>query len=396
MACLSASVLMAKPGIVKTRDGRTLEGDVTEKSEGVVVTLRGIPTTIARDNIDSVQYVGTIEEQYKKKVAELPKTPTAKDHIDLARWLFDNKAYTLAQKEVDAALQLDPNSTEANTLYTTIQSQLRMDRNKIPATPGPGPGPKPPGDVRPPATGGTGAAHTASMHKYLSPDEMNLVKQAEWPGDDNTVKISIGPEVKRKYIATAQENAASFSALSPVEQAKRILADGTADQRKEIKINNDPAPLAEYKKTIQPMILNGCAAAGCHGGTSGGRLFLYGTPDGDAASYTNFYLLTQTTAQVGGAQRMMIDRDYPDQSLLAEFGLPSEITKVSHPEVKGATWRPMFRSQEDPQYKALMKWMGKLARPAPNYGINFSLEAPEPKPEAPVKPDAPVKPAPGK
>jgi hypothetical protein len=43
-----------------------------------------------------------------------------------------------------------------------------------------------------------------------------------------------------------------------------------------------------------------------------------------------------------------------------------------------------------------MKWMGKLARPAPNYGINFSLEAPEPKPDAPVKPDVPVKPAPQK
>src|SRR2546429_567733 len=100
---LSATVLAGKPGIVKTRDGRTLEGDVDEKADGVTVTLRGIPTTITRENVDSVQYTGSIDEQYKERLEKLPKNPTAADHLALARWCFDLKAYELARKEVDAA-----------------------------------------------------------------------------------------------------------------------------------------------------------------------------------------------------------------------------------------------------------------------------------------------------
>ena len=382
MACLSASVVLAKPGIVKTRDGRTLEGDVAEKDDAVIVTLRGIPTSIARNNVDSVQYTGSIEDQYKQKVAHLPKNASAKDHLDVARWLFDSKSYELARKEADAALQLDPNDTDANTLYTTIQSQMRMEHNKLPGTPAtPGTVHKNPTDVKPipvpPA--GQGAPRTAAMHKYLSPEQINLVKQGEWLSDDATVKVTIGGDVKRKFVARLQENAAAFSGLSAQEQAKRILTDGSTDERKEIKIVNDPSPLAEYKKTIQPMILTGCAAAACHGGASGGKLFLYGVPDGDAATYTNFYLISQANAQVGGAERMMIDRSYADKSMIAIFGLPSEVTKSNHPEVKGVTWRPIFRSKDDPQYKTLVKWIDKLKKPDPTYGFTFSLEESEPK-----------------
>ena len=66
---------------------------------------------------------------------------------------------------------------------------------------------------------------TASLHKYLSADQINLIKQAEWPRDDNTVKIALNGDVKRKYVASAQENAAAFNALSPLEQAKKIVED---------------------------------------------------------------------------------------------------------------------------------------------------------------------------
>ncbi len=395
MACLSASVLLAKPGIVKTRDGRTLEGDVTERDDTVVVTLRGIPTSIARENVDSLQYTGSIDEQYKKKLATLPKNPSAKDHLEVARWLFDSKAYELARKETNAALQLDPNDTDANTLYTTIQSQIRLEHSRVPGTTvPPGTTPKPPAEVKPvvPIPPGQGAPHTAAMHKYLAPDQINLLKQGEWLTDDASVKATISGDVRRKFVARMQENASAFSALSAQKQAERILKDGTVEERKEIKMVNDPAPLAEYKKTIQPMILTGCATAACHGGTSGGKLFLYGTPDGDAATYTNYYLITQTNTQVGGAERMMIDRSYSDKSLIALFGLPSEVSKASHPEVKGVTWRTMFRSKEDPQYKSLLRWIDKLKKPEPDYGFTFSLEAAEPKSDekpapAPVTPE---------
>ena len=390
LVCLSTSVLLAKPGIVKTHDGRTLEGDVTERADGVIVSIRGISSTIARDNIESVTYTGTIEEQYKKKLEALPATPTAKDHIDIARWLFDSKSYELARKEADAALRLDANSAEANTLYSTIQSQLRLEANK--STTGTGTTPAGPTPVVPkPATVlGEGPAHTAAMHKFLSPDEINQVRQAEWSKDDNSVKISLTPETKRKYIESAQVNASAFNALTPQEQAREILEKGTAEEKSKIRITGDPAVFAEYKRVIQPLILNNCAAAGCHGGPAGGKLFLYGSPESDAASYTNFYLIMTTRLSIGGAERMMVDREYPDKSVLVEFGLPSELTKVSHPEVKGNTWRSLFRGTEDAQYKTFMKWVGKLVPKQPSYGVNFTID---PEAAAPVAPVAPVTPA---
>src|SRR5882724_8671585 len=86
LVLFSASAAMAKTGEIKTKDGRTLEGDVTEKTDGVVVTVRGIASTVTRDDIESIRYTGTIEEQYKGRVGKLPAHPAAKDHIDLARW----------------------------------------------------------------------------------------------------------------------------------------------------------------------------------------------------------------------------------------------------------------------------------------------------------------------
>jgi hypothetical protein len=392
--CASAGLALAKQGVIKTRDGRSLEGDVTEKSDGYVVTIRGIPTTVARENVESVQYLGNIEQQYKDKLANL-KNPTAKDHLDLARWLFDNKAYELARREVDAALVVDPNNADATTLYATIQSQLRLEHSRPAGGSGTTPTattPKPPTPPGPgSATTTTAPPHTASLHKYLTADQINEVKQAEWPSDDTSVKISFTGDVKRKYLASAQENAAAFNALSPSEQARRILANGTAEERAAIRVNNDPQPLAEFKRTIQPMILTGCATAACHGGPKGGKLFLYPNPD-DAASYTNFYLLTQASAEVGGAKRMMFDRTYADQSLLDLWGLPAEITKSSHPEVKGVAWHSLFASTQDPKYRTVMNWIGHLVKPDPTYGFTFSLDAASATGAAPAEAPAPAAP----
>jgi hypothetical protein len=393
VVCLSASVLWAKPGIVKLRDGRTLEGDVVEKEDQVTVTIKGIPSNISRDSVASVEYVGSVEERYQQKLGALGKTSTSKDHLDLAKWLFDNRAYELARKEADESLKLDPNNADANTLYSTIQSQLRMDRNRLPAGTGTT-GAKPPVATRPGpvASSDPATAHTASMHKYITADDINSLKQAEWTRDDNTVKVSFNGDVKKRYLNSSQENAAAFNALPAAGQARAILEKGTADEKKDIRIASDPAVFTEFKRSIQPMILSSCAAAGCHGGASGGKLFLYGVPENEAATYTNFYLLTQGNAEVNGAKRMMLDRSYPEASLLAEFGLPPEVSKVKHPDVKGVTWKPPFRSTDDPQYKALVKWMNKLVTPEPTYGFKFSIEDAPATQEQPAPKPAPVPP----
>jgi hypothetical protein len=376
-----ASSLWGKQGVVKTRDGRTLEGDITEKNDGLVVSVRGIQTNVARENVESVQYVGDVDQQYKEKLAQLPKNPTAADHIKIARWAFDNHAYEVARKEADAALAIDPNNSEATTLYQTINSQQRLEQMKV-ATPKTGGTTTPPPaktTTTPPPGGDT---HTAFLRKYLDQDQINAIRQAEWTADDKTVKVTFNNDVKRKYVATLAENASTFNALAPVEQARKILDNGTPEMRKDVKLLNDPATLAEYTRKIQPMVITGCAAAACHGGPNGGKFFLYSTPENEAATYTNFYLLSQVSATVGGERHLMLDRDYPDRSLLAEWSLPVDISKTSHPEVKGVAWRNMFRGKQDAGYQGLMRWLNKLQSPAPKYGFTFSLDGGAEKPAA--------------
>jgi hypothetical protein len=130
------------------------------------------------------------------------------------------------------------------------------------------------------------------------------------------------------------------------------------------------------------MILTGCATAACHGGPAGGRFFLYNPPENDAATYTNFYLLTQAVMRTSNGERVMIDRSYPESSILALFGLPPEISKTSHPQVPGVAWRPIFRSTDDANYRTLITWIkdrlvplpaSNRGSPVPQYGFTSPL-----------------------
>ena len=92
---LLASVLWARPGVVKTRDGQTFQGDITEEQDQLVVSRKGIRTAVPRDTIQSVSYSDSIEETYRQKHRRLTQFDVA-GRMELAHWLFDNKAYDLA------------------------------------------------------------------------------------------------------------------------------------------------------------------------------------------------------------------------------------------------------------------------------------------------------------
>lgn len=405
MAFLSASLLLAKPGVVKTHDGRSIEGDIDERGDSVVVTVRGIPTSIPRENVDTVEYKGSIEDQYKERLAKLPKPTAAADHLDLARWLLSNRAYDLANQEVIAAQRIDPNSTDAATLQQTIEGQKRLDRSAKPGgttarppAPGTPTGATPRTDTGAPAApSGSAQGYTQAMHKYITAEDVNTIRQQEWSQDDNAVRVTFNGDVKQRFVKRMQLNAAQFNSQSPVQQAKQIMTDGNADERKDVRILTDPSALTDFKRTIQPMVLTGCATAACHGGPAGGHFFLYNPPENDAATYTNFYLLTQAVMRTSNGERVMIDRSYPDSSILALFGLPSEVSKTSHPVVPGVAWRPMFRSMDDNGYHALINWINKLVplsvtgkgSPVPQYGFSSPLpplpgDVPPPAPAAPT------------
>jgi hypothetical protein len=376
--CLSASVALARYGVVHTKDGRTLEGEVDETPDQVTVVIHGIRTNIGRDNLQGqVQYFDNIEARYQDKVSKLPKNATAQDHLALARWLYDNRQYDLAQKEIDEARKIDPNSAEAATLEQTVISQRRIDKGRGNAGGG-GPSTTPP--PRPANTGGDrGAPPTAGgpgeKPRYLTPDDINTIRQMEWRENDNVPpRATVPVDVRKQYIGMKAYNAGQFSALPQTQQAYMILSDPDTppDMRQKIRITSDPQSLADYRRMVQPRVLNNCATAGCHGAKGAGDFMLYtNNPEREEVAYTNFYIL-QTYASKNG-EHLMIDRTYPDRSLLAQYALNPDSAEIDHPQIKGQAYKAMAANKSAPAYVTLVNWMRELRAGEPNYGIKYDL-----------------------
>jgi hypothetical protein len=379
--CLSASVALARYGVVHTKDGRTLEGEADETPDQVTIVIHGIRTNIARDNVQGqVQYFDNIEARYQDKLSKLPKNPTAQDRLAVARWLYDNRQYDLAQKEIDEARKIDPNSAEAAALEQTVVSQRRIDKSR-PAGPGggtPGTTPPPPrpaansgeGGKAPPAAGGPG-----ERPHLLTADDINTIRQMEWRENDTVPpRATVPVDVRKRYAEMRAYNAGQFSSLSQTQQAYAILSDPNTppDMREKIRITSDPQALADYRRAVQPLVLNNCATAGCHGAKGAGDFMLYtNNSEREDVAYTNFYILQSYASKNG--EHLMIDRTYPDRSLLAQYALHPDSAEIDHPAIKGQVYKPIALNKSAPGYVTLVRWMQELRAGEPKYGIKYDL-----------------------
>lgn len=370
----------SKTGMVKTTDGRTLEGDITDKgAEGVAVRTKVGSVTIARAEVASITYFDSIEEAYKQRVAQLPKPPAVKDHLELARWLYDVRAYDLARVEVGKAMILDPNSADADNLRKAIERTAMIERTKPPVTP----------EVRPPETRPV-VQPAPRDRKLLDADQINIIRQWELKTTDR-VNVRFVGDVKKRFTDYDNRDPRVFSALTPMDQTLVILQRGTEEMRKDVRIASDPQALADYKRAVQGVILQGCASANCHSTPKAGKFLLVTPANNDEAAYTNFYILTQYAASIDGAKRKAIERLYPENSLILQYGLPRDRAEFDHPDVPN--WIPIFKNLQDTRYRQITEWIrGSLVTVEPKYGIDFALpggDAPATRPA-----DAPKAPAP--
>ena len=363
LVCVLGSVALARQGEVKTRDGRTIRGEISPTPTGLTIVSNNIRVIVENENIESVNYVDSIEQQYRQRVAALPPDAGPRTRYGLARWLFENRQYDLAMEEVELALKLDPNYTDAAVLKDTIQRQRWIDRPRPPQPVGGTRAALPTGSATRPAGGPV-------ERRLLNAEQINVIRQAERKEADAGERVRFQNNVVRRFIEADNRNANEFGALSDYQKAVEILQRGKPDMRKDVIILSDPVALAHFKRVIAPVILSGCASSTCHGGQAGGSLVLYNPADGDPAHYTNFYILTRYSTRVGAAQRKAIDRVFPEQSLLLQMGLPASIADFDHPEVPGL--RPAFPSQSDSRYKAILEWIRDILVPVePSYLLDY-------------------------
>lgn len=364
LVCLCFSVLLAKPGTVKTRDGHIYTGEIREKPEAVDVTTNGITVTVGRENVASIDYAsGTIEQEYQTRLTALGKNATAKDHLTLARWLMDNGAYVLAREEVDAALKIEPQNADAIALGRTIDAQLRMGSGS--SNPGTGGG----GDTSKPVA-------TPVTKSLLTPEQINIMRQMELRDSDGQINARFDNNVQQKYLDYSHADPLAFRNASVLRRIGMIqdIKDEQikAQMLKDVKVLNDPGRLAEFRGTVQRTVLSGCGAANCHGGTSGVDFVLINPADSDAATYTNFYILTHYSRKIGDTTYKMVNRSAPDKSLLLQYGLPLGKGEPGHPQFTQPT-APVFKNPQDPRFTALVKWIDGLGVYEPEYGFQFDM-----------------------
>ncbi len=382
---LLAAPLPAKPGVVKTRDGQTYQGDVKEDGAAVTVTTRKVPVVIQRADVESIEYLGSFEEQYAQRIARLdPKD--ANGRVTVARWAFDQGHYAQAREALESALSLEPSNRDAQSMLESVRVQIRLERSRknpaataearrtsatnpanIQAATAPLTAP-----VTPPSTNGIDPRH------LLGADDINTIRQFELKPTDTHVRINFARDVKKRFTAAENVRPQDFNARTQFDQLKWILEQGSADMKRDVRIVSDPSSLLEYRRNVQPLVLGSCATSGCHGTAGGGGLMLYSPAENEPITYTNFFIL-QTYARAvgrqqgpfGAGERRLIDRIEPSNSLLLQYGLPANIAEHDHPTVNG--YRPIFRNRDDNGYRRVEDWITQsLLAVKPEYGIDFT------------------------
>lgn len=367
--------LLATPGVVRTKNGQLYVGEVTESGDRVTINMGGIDSAIDRADIESIEY-GTFEQLYERKLSSLAEND-AKGRIALARDAFSAKRYLLSARALELALQIDPDNAEAVSMLNVVRNQLKLERDRSPATPGTNP------------SGSPGSTVAPKLEKVvISHEQVNLIRLREMDPREN-LPVRIDPSVKRKMADKLSVTMAQFGRLTPMQQALLILEKGDASMLSGVQVQRDPASLLEFRQKIQPLVLQGCAMSTCHGGALAGSFILYSPANDDATTYTNFLILQSYKKKVAGDANAgifggevvasMIDRSSADRSLLVQYALPALLAQDDHPPVRG--YNGIVRDRNDPRYRMLVDWIGKsLARIEPKYGFDFV----PPKPPTPT------------
>ncbi len=356
--CLLASGLLARQGTLQTKDGRRMQGDIQDAPDGqsVNVTIHGATVTVSRDDIGQITYPADASAEFHDRLKALAPNDI-KGRLDLSRWALESRQYDLAAEAAQDAQRIDPHEPNAAILLDTISSQKLLDaklgaRANAAATATAGAAPE----------NATAASTTpaAAPSQYLSADDVQIIRRKELLPDDQA-RLDFTGNVRNRYLALSGADPAAFGGESVAQQALDIFDTHNPQLIKNVRILSDPNVLLTFRSRIQPRILAGCAAAGCHGSTGSGGFFLYPDADKVLVAYTNFDILVQTSRKIPGADvfgtgpitRPMIDRLHSQSSLLMQFGLPRSLATLPHPDVRD--FKPMFRNADDPNFVEMSK-----------------------------------------
>lgn len=355
------------------KDGTRLRGDVTETETEVILRNAAGETRFPRSVVEKIEYITaprSVDEEYRERARALQ--PTDLDgHFALAEWARDRKRYDLVRRQCKYILALDPEHKNARLLLEEAETRLtELNRPQDEEPPGPDRTPARPPGIAAPALLGERDINRLRLYELRldgRPEEIpvRFLKARGQPDLETLVRAEIEklPDADPDWQRTLERG-------RPHEKLQLIVRHTGVKFADRIEVRGDPEVFQLFRRRILPLVLKGCARSGCHSGaTSQAFRFPGGSQSSDGFAYTTFLLLDQTHTSSGP----LIRRDLPEQSALLGYLLPATHTDKPHPPVKGARLNPPLRGRRDPDYEALLEWIGRLRVPHPTYELEYDF-----------------------
>jgi tetratricopeptide (TPR) repeat protein len=376
--------------------GRT----IATTAESVTIAIAGVPTTFAMADIDVIRKLPPLEEQYERL-----RAATRDNDVDgllrLAEWLRSRGRYTLALRELSAALAADPTNRAALEQRTLIEQQQRLahisrwraaerERERLARErQETGPDGVETQQAEPQAEALEGAG-PRRIFPLLTSDQINLIRVFETDlADPPKMRIPrdvvmdfldayAGQPVEgRGTVPVSPDGRDLFARQRPVEILRWFFDLRAREFYPRVEVQENPRSLRLFRDTVhRTWLMNSCATSKCHGGEEAGRLFLYNrNPSRDESAITNLFILDSYRTNDG---LPLVDYREPERSVLLQYGLPRNQAVTPHPPVEGVTrrWQPAFDGPQDRRFRDAVNWILSMYPNRTGYPIEYSPPVP--------------------
>lgn len=375
----------ADQAVVELKDGRTLRGDVRESADEIIIVTPLGEVRFPRTEVVAVRPIGDGDEkpanpaatpqdppklgddvaaEFRKRFSELA-SDDIEGHFKLAEWARDRNRYELVATQCRYILGMKPDHRNAKLLLQLAED--KMEQRKL-------------RDGRPESRPAPLTSNKLASPPLLSDRDVQRLRIGELISNDGQIerlRVSFNRKAgQRDLIDEVAEELKTRTGVDPTDV--RVLEHGRApDQLRvilrytgmkhadRIEIEEDPQVFETFRRDILPVLYNGCARSGCHGGEAAKvfRLPPRNVGRKDAATYTAFAILDALETRDGAP---VINRRDPTASPLLGYLLPNS-AESAHVNVR--RFQPVAQSNRDRSYEMFLEWIRTLKSPRPDYGL---------------------------
>jgi hypothetical protein len=283
--------------LVVLRNGEVLRGTIGTAGDRFLLALPGREISLRRSDVDVVAH--SLDEAYEQKRARTPPT-SVEGRLDLAEWCLRHGLFAAVVDELATVQNIQPRHPRVKAIDERLQRALAAQTQSVDASVKPRPPAKP------------------------------------QPGEESTARLWPPADAARQAATSSGKNASSSekTALSAAESA--AILDRF--------MRTLPSTAVEdFTGTLQPMIVHGCATAGCHAAGNDTAFTLLRLPQGKAAS------------------RRLTQRNLYNTAQLVDFNRPadSRLLKVAS-QPHGPLAAGVFGDRRSPKYQQLVAWVAQL------------------------------------